>query len=168
MASEQIEVLRQASILHDLGKIGVREAILNKPDKLTDDEYKEIIRHPEVATKILEPIPPFQPLLPAILHHHERFDGKGYPAMLKGREIPLESRIMAIADTFDSMTSTRAYRKALSLETANSEILRCSGSQFDPELVPFFIGVQGRIEILVDLDDLVLPDGRVDSIFARS
>ncbi|MBI5341804.1 MAG: response regulator [Deltaproteobacteria bacterium] len=168
LSPEQIEILRQASILHDLGKIGVREAVLNKPGKLTDDEYNEITLHPEVATKILEPIPYFRPLLPAILHHHERFDGKGYPDRLKGCDIPLESRIMAVADTFDSMTSTRAYRKALSLETANAEILRCSGTQFDPEIVPFFLGVQGKIEILGDLDDLILPDGHIDEIFAHS
>ncbi len=87
---------------------------------------------------------------------------------LKGNDIPLESRIMAVADTFDSMTSTRAYRTALSLQAANDEILRCSGSQFDPEIVPVFIGVQGRIEILGDLDDLILPDGQVDGIFAQS
>jgi response regulator RpfG family c-di-GMP phosphodiesterase len=168
LSPEQIEILRQASILHDLGKIGVREAVLNKPGKLTDDEYKEITLHPEVATKILEPIPYFRPLLPAILHHHERFDGKGYPDRLNGCDIPLESRIMAVADTFDSMTSTRAYRKALSLETANAEILRCSGTQFDPEIVPFFLGVQGKIEILGDLNDLILPDGHIDEIFAHS
>ncbi|MBI5576998.1 MAG: response regulator [Deltaproteobacteria bacterium] len=168
LASGQIDVLHQAAILHDLGKIGVREAVLNKPGKLTEEEFKEIILHPEVATKILEPIPNFRPLLPAILHHHERYDGKGYPGHLKGKDIPLESRIMAIADTFDSMTSTRAYRKALSLETANAEILRCSGSQFDPDIVPVFLGVQGKIEILGDLNDLILPDGHVDAIFARS
>ena len=168
LSKERLEVLRQASILHDLGKIGVREAVLNKPGKLTDEEYKEIMLHPEVAMKILEPIPYFRPLLPAILHHHERFDGRGYPLHLKGSDIPLESRIMAIADTFDSMTSTRAYRTALSLQAANDEILRCSGSQFDPEIVPVFIGVQGRIEILGDLDDLILPDGQVDGIFAQS
>ena len=164
----QLEILHQASILHDLGKIGVREAVLNKPGKLTDEEYMEIKLHPEVATKILEPIPYFRPLLPAILHHHERFDGSGYPGHLKGNDIPLESRIMAIADTFDSMTSTRAYRKALTLHAANEEIRRCSGTQFDPEIVPVFLGVQGRIEILGDMNDLILPDGQIDEIFAKS
>jgi response regulator RpfG family c-di-GMP phosphodiesterase len=168
LQQEQVEFLRQATVLHDLGKIGVREAILNKPGRLTDEEFKEITLHPEVATRILQPVPFFRPLLPAILHHHERFDGKGYPAGLGGRDIPLESRIMAIADTFDAMTSTRAYRQALSLEAANAEILRCSGAQFDPEIVPFFMEVQGKIEILGDIGDLIMPDGRVDAIFARS
>jgi response regulator RpfG family c-di-GMP phosphodiesterase len=168
LQQEQIELLRQATVLHDLGKIGVREVILNKPGRLTDEEFREITLHPEVATRILQPIPFFRPLLPMIRHHHERFDGRGYPAGLAGCNIPMESRIMAVADTFDAMTSTRAYRQALSLEAANEEILRCSGTQFDPEIVPVFIGVQGRIEILGDIHDLIMPDARVDTIFARS
>ncbi len=167
LPEEQIELLRQAAVLHDLGKIGVREEILNKPGKLTEEEFKEITLHPEVAIRILEPIPFFQPLLPAILHHHERFDGRGYPRGLAGNDVPLESRIMAVADTFDAMTSTRAYRNALSLEAANAEILRCSGAQFDPEIVPVFMEVQGKIEILGDIDDLIMPDAQVDTIFAR-
>lgn len=158
----ELESLRRASILHDLGKIGVREVVLNKPGRLNDEEYMEIVRHPEVATKILDPIPFFQPLLPAILHHHERFDGKGYPGHLAGAEIPLESRIMAIADTFDAMTSTRAYRKALPVEMANAEILRCSGTQFDPEIVPLFLSSQGTIEIP---DDVLIPEGLDTTIF---
>lgn len=164
---ERIELLRQAAVLHDLGKIGIREAVLNKPGRLTEEEFKEITLHPGVAVKILEPIPYFKPLLPAILHHHERFDGKGYPDRLAGNDIPLESRIMAIADTFDAMTSTRAYRQALSLEAANTEILRCTGTQFDPDIVSVFMAVQGKIEILGDMTDLIMPEGHVDSIFAR-
>ncbi len=166
LTSAQIELLRQAAVLHDLGKIGVREAILNKPGRLTESEFKEITMHPDVAVKILDMIPYFKPLLSSILHHHERFDGKGYPGRLTGTEIPLESRIMAIADTFDAMTSTRAYRKALSLESANMEIVRCSGTQFDPEIVPVFLSVQGKIEIPVELTDLVMPEGNVTTIFA--
>ncbi len=162
LADSHVENLRRASILHDLGKIGVREVVLNKPGRLNDDEFMEIVRHPEVATNILAPIPFFQPLLPAILHHHERYDGKGYPSHLGGGEIPFESRIMAIADTFDAMTSTRAYRKALPLEAANAEILRCSGSQFDPEIVPMFLSCQGRIEVP---DDVVIPEGLDPAIF---
>ena len=163
----RVELLRQAAVLHDLGKIGVREGILNKPGKLTEEEFREITLHPEVAIRILEPIPFFRSLLPAILHHHERFDGRGYPRGLSGADIPLESRILAIADTFDAMTSTRAYRNALSMETANNEILRCSGVQFDPEIVPAFMKVQGKIEILEDMGEVIWPDAQVDSIFAR-
>jgi response regulator RpfG family c-di-GMP phosphodiesterase len=164
---ERIELLRQAAVLHDLGKIGIREAVLNKPGRLTEEEFKEITLHPGVAVRILEPIPFFKPLLPAILHHHERFDGKGYPSRIAGKDIPLESRIMAVADTFDAMTSTRAYRQALSLEAANTEILRCSGTQFDPDIVPVFMAVQGKIEILGDMTDLIMPEGNVDAVFAR-
>jgi response regulator RpfG family c-di-GMP phosphodiesterase len=167
LPGEQVDLLRQAAVLHDLGKIGVREAVLNKPGRLTEEEFKEITLHPEVAVKILEPIPYFKPLLPAILHHHERFDGKGYPGRLAGDSIPLDSRIMAIADTFDAMTSTRAYRSALSLEAANTEILRCSGTQFDPDIVPVFMAVQGKIEIPDEMTDMIMPEGNVDVIFAR-
>jgi response regulator RpfG family c-di-GMP phosphodiesterase len=152
----EVEKLHRASVLHDLGKIGVSELVLNKPGKLTDEEYADIIRHPEVATKILEPIPYFQPLLPAILHHHERYDGHGYPARLAGDRIPLLSRIMAVADTFDAMTSTRAYRKALPISEANDEIRRCAGAQFDPEIVPHFLACQSRIVVPGDVS---LPEG---------
>lgn len=158
----KLENLRRAATLHDLGKIGVRESLLNKPGRLTDDEFGEFFRHPEAAIRILEPIPFFKPLLPAILHHHERFDGKGYPQGLSGVDIPLESRIMAIADAFDAMTSTRAYRKALPMEAANAEIVRCSGTQFDPDIVTLFLRVQGHIEIP---GDMVLPEGLDANIF---
>jgi putative two-component system response regulator len=162
LSPSRIENLRRASILHDLGKIGVRETILNKPERLTNDEFDEIVTHPEVATRILQHISFFQPLLPAILHHHERYDGKGYPGHLSGKEIPLESRIMAIADTFDAMTSTRAYRKALPLDAANAEIRRCAGTQFDPEVAPVFLEIQGKIEVPADV---ILPEGLDTRIF---
>ncbi len=156
LPEEEIEKLRRAAVLHDLGKIGVREVVLNKPGRLTDAEYGEIVRHPEVAMRILEPIPFFQPLLPSILHHHEWFDGRGYPGRLSGDRIPLASRIMAVADTFDAMTSTRAYRKALPVAEANAEIRRCAGTQFDPEIVPFFLSCQPRIVVP---GDVTLPEG---------
>jgi response regulator RpfG family c-di-GMP phosphodiesterase len=156
LPEEEIERLRRAAVLHDLGKIGVREVVLNKPGRLTDEEYGEIIRHPETAMRILEPIPFFQPLLPAILHHHERFDGRGYPARIAGDRIPLPSRIMAVADTFDAMTSTRAYRNALPVAEANAEIRRCAGTQFDPEIVPLFLACQSRIVVP---GDVCMPEG---------
>jgi response regulator RpfG family c-di-GMP phosphodiesterase len=165
LPDEELEDLRRASILHDLGKIGVREAVLNKPSRLDGQEYGEITRHPETAVRILEPIPFFIPLLPAILHHHERYDGTGYPRGLSGEAVPLHSRIMAIADTFDAMTSTRAYRKALPLHEANAEIRRCSGSQFDPRLVPVFFECQGRIEVP---SDTILPEGLEETIFLQA
>ena len=156
MTGQEMEDLHRASVLHDLGKIGVREAVLNKPGRLTGKEFEEIVRHPETAVRILEPIPFFLPLLPAIMHHHERFDGKGYPSRLAGRDIPLASRIMTIADTFDAMTSTRAYRKALPVSVAIDEVRRCSGTQFDPEIVPAFLACQSKIVIPGDVS---LPEG---------
>ena len=147
IVDQEVEELRQASVLHDLGKIGVRETVLNKPAKLTPEEFLEVVRHPELSVSILEPIPFFRPLLPAILHHHERYNGQGYPGRLAGDEIPLASRIMAVADTFDAMTSTRAYRKALPVEEAVSELRRFSGTQFDPDIVPIFLSCLPRIRI---------------------
>ena len=147
----RLAVLQRAAILHDLGKIGVRESVLNKPGKLTYEEFGEVARHPEVATQILSPIPFFQDVLPSILHHHERFDGRGYPKRIGGTDIPLESRIMSVADTYDAMTSTRAYRPALSGEEATAEIRRCSGSQFDPEIVPVFLSVKDTVRDDEDL-----------------
>lgn len=147
---DQIRELRRAASLHDLGKIGVRDAILNKPGKLTDEEIGEVLRHPEMATRILSPIPFFRKLLPSILHHHERFDGLGYPGRLKGKEIPLDSRIMAVCDAYDAMTSDRAYRAALPAEDAAAEILRCSGAQFDPEIVSVFLSGRDAIPVRSD------------------
>jgi len=164
MTGQELEDLHRASVLHDLGKIGVREAVLNKPGRLTEEEFGEIVRHPETAVRILEPIPFFRPLLPAILHHHERFDGKGYPSRLAGKSIPLASRIMTIADTFDAMTSTRAYRKALPVADAIAEIRRCSGTQFDPDIVPAFLACQSKIVIP---GDVTLPEGFEEAIPAE-
>jgi len=145
--SDRLVDLRRAAILHDLGKIGIQEAVLNKPGRLTEDEISEVGRHPEVAVQILSPIPFFRKLLPVILHHHERFDGLGYPARLTGEEIPLDSRIMAIADAYDAMTSDRAYRKALPREDALAEIHRCAGTQFDPEVVSVFQSVKDTFQV---------------------
>ena len=164
MKGEEMEDLRRASVLHDLGKIGVREAVLNKPGRLSEEEFTNIVRHPETAVRILEPIPFFRPLLPAILYHHERFDGKGYPSRLAGKNIPFASRIMTIADTFDAMTSTRAYRKALPASDAIAEIRRCSGTQFDPDIVPAFLACQSKIVIP---DEVSLPENSDDAIPAE-
>jgi response regulator RpfG family c-di-GMP phosphodiesterase len=156
VTGQELEDLRRAAVFHDLGKIGVRDAVLNKPGKLTDEEWEEIVRHPQTSVNILKNIPRFVPALPAILHHHEKFDGTGYPRHLAGKDIPFASRIMAIADTFDAMTSTRAYRKALPVSDAITEIRRCSGTQFDPDIVPAFIACQPKIVIPGDVS---LPEG---------
>ncbi|MEI7905503.1 MAG: GAF domain-containing protein, partial [Candidatus Firestonebacteria bacterium] len=133
------ERIRWAALFHDLGKIGVDEFILRKPGKLTDDEYAQIKKHPELGANILKPIKQFKHIIPGILHHQERWDGRGYPAGLKGEEISIDGRIIGVADTYDAMTSDRPYRKGLPKEVAVAEIFKCSGSQFDPIIVTAFM-----------------------------
>ena len=128
-----------AGLLHDIGKIGIREAILNKKAKLNDQEYDHIKSHPVVAVRILEPITQLRRVLPAIKFHHERFDGKGYPDGLKGKEIPLGARILAVSDTFDAMTSERPYRSPYSLKETLQKMKQQSGHQFDPEILEIFL-----------------------------
>lgn len=133
------EEIYVSGLVHDIGKIGVPESVLCKPGRLTDEEFEIIKRHPRIGKTILEGIPSLQGVLPGVLHHHERYDGKGYPSGLAGEEIPLMARIMGIADTFDAMSSTRSYRPAMPRERVLAEIARCRGSQFDPELAPVFL-----------------------------
>jgi HD-GYP domain-containing protein (c-di-GMP phosphodiesterase class II) len=130
--------LKWASILHDIGKIGIPERILNKPDGLTDDEYAVIRGHPQKGIDILRPLEQLAGSVPSILHHHERYDGCGYPKGLKGDEIPLGARIIAVADTFDAINSDRAYRAHRSKEEAMAIIEEVSGSQLDPQMVAAF------------------------------
>jgi len=163
LPANRVELVRRAAILHDLGKIGIPEAILNKPGRLSPEEFAAVTRHPEIAVGILRHISFFQPLLGVVLHHHERYDGSGYPEALAGRAIPLESRIMAVADTFDAMTTTRAYRKALPLADANAEVIRAAGTQLDPDVVDCFLRAQGRIEVP---EEVPLPAGLDARIFA--
>ena len=133
---ENIEILQYASILHDIGKIAVEEEILNKPGKLTEAEYERIKIHPVKGEEIIGPITFLDNVKPIIRHHHERFDGKGYPDQMKGNEIPLLARILSVADVFDALVSDRPYRVfRMSHEEALAEIQKCSGTQFDPEIV---------------------------------
>jgi len=134
-----IEDLRYAAILHDIGKIGISASILNKTDKLTDQEYEEIKKHPLISYNILKNVEFLGEGLRAILEHHEKYNGSGYPYGLKGEEISLLGRILCIADAFDAMTSDRTYRKGMSMELAINEIERCKGIQFDPEISDVFI-----------------------------
>ncbi|MFC2061112.1 HD domain-containing phosphohydrolase [Elusimicrobiota bacterium] len=141
MSNEEIENIRLSALLHDIGKIAVPEAILLKTSKLTDDEWKILKDHPAGGVKILRPIKKFDILLSGIKHHHERYDGNGYPDGIKGEKIPLIARVIAIADSFDAMSSTRVYRGALTEEEALKEIARCRGTQFDPELADAFVRI---------------------------
>jgi HD-GYP domain-containing protein (c-di-GMP phosphodiesterase class II) len=125
--------------MHDIGKIGC-VMNLNKPGKLTQDEYEVFKRHPAYGKDILDPIKFLHPLIPGVHLHHERWDGRGYPLGLKGNDVPLIARIISVADTYDAMTSDRAYRRALPHEVAVGEIERCSGTQFDPEVARSFTG----------------------------
>ncbi|HNW33542.1 MAG TPA: HD domain-containing protein [Candidatus Ozemobacteraceae bacterium] len=135
----KIENLKLAGMLHDIGKIGIPENILNKPGRLTDEEFDVIKSHPELGVRILHRVEFLAPVIPIIRHHHERFDGHGYPSGLGCEEIPYGARLVAIADTYDAMTSDRPYRKAMEMETALAEIIRCKGTQFDPELADAFV-----------------------------
>lgn len=132
---EQIEDLEFGAILHDIGKIYVPEAVLQKEGKLDDAEMADMRKHPEVGAHMIKDIPYLASATPMVLYHHERWDGDGYPEGLAGEEIPLGARVLAVADAFDAMTSNRPYRDALSPDVAFQEILNCSGAQFDPEIV---------------------------------
>lgn len=150
--SHFVERIYMAGLLHDVGKIGVPEAVLQKTGKLTPEEYEQIKKHPEIGARILRDIRQIEDILPGVLHHHERYDGKGYPAGLAGDAIPLMGRVICLADCFDAMTSSRTYRKALPLEVALTEIQRCSGTQFDPALTDAFlkIGAERFRDLLTD------------------
>jgi response regulator RpfG family c-di-GMP phosphodiesterase len=137
LSPTEIETVRQSALLHDIGKIGC-VLNLNKPGKLTNDEYEVFKKHPVYGRDILEPIKFLHPLIPGVHLHHERWDGRGYPLKLKGNDIPLIARIIAVADTYDAMTSNRSYRRALPHEVAVTEIERCSATQFDPEIAAHF------------------------------
>lgn len=133
------EELMIASLLHDVGKLGISERILLKPGELTPEERSTIELHPRIGFRLVEQVPALDSVAPAVLHHHERFDGEGYPTGLTGEEIPLEARVICVADSFSAMTSDRPYRAALSLAEACEELERCAGTQFDPQVVRLFV-----------------------------
>ncbi len=145
----EVDVIRNASILHDVGKIGIRESILHKPGKLTTDEVREMQYHPYIGYNILQSVKLLEPVLPLVYHHQEHYDGGGYPEGLKGEDIPLGSRIIAVADAFEAMTSDRPYRLALESEAALVELKRLAGKQFDPVVVDAFLRLaeRGAVEL---------------------
>ena len=142
----EIDALEFAGLLHDIGKIGVRDMVLQKTTRLTDDEWKEIRRHPEIGESIVRPLKLFPLEASIIRHHHERWDGKGYPDGLQGEECPFLARIIAVADSFDAMVSNRPYRSRKPAQVAIEELKRCRATQFDPQVVDAFVAVfQGQI-----------------------
>ena len=140
----RLAMLRVGGRLHDVGKLAIDERILRKPGPLTPDEFAEIRRHPIEGARMIAPVDCFDDAFPYVLYHHERWDGGGYPAGLAGPDIPVEARVLAVADAFDAMTSVRPYRSALSTTQALDEIDRCAGTQFDPELARLFVVVAER------------------------
>lgn len=151
---EALEVVEQGALLHDIGKIGVRDSILLKPGPLTPEEWVEMRKHPEYGYRMLAKMPYLHEASLIVLHHQERWDGKGYPQQLKGEEIVLGARIFAVADTVDAITSDRPYRKGRPLQVAKDEVKRCAGTQFDPALAEAFLRIPDtewtRIRALVE------------------
>lgn len=141
---ERLETLEIGALVHDIGKIGVSDSILRKPARLTKQEYAKMKTHPVLGAAMLEGVSMLRPILPYILYHQERYDGTGYPFGLKGTEIPVEGRLLAVVDTFDAMTSDRPYRKGLSQEVAIAEIVRHRATQFDPDIVDALLRVFNR------------------------
>lgn len=139
------DILVAALHLHDVGKIGIPDHILKKPAPLTEEEWKVMKLHPEKGAKILAPLSGFKEVANIVLHHHERYDGTGYPDGLQGDEIPLESRIISVVDAFHAIVSTRSYKKGYPIETAYQELERCAGTQFDPNVVQAFIRAHKRL-----------------------
>jgi putative nucleotidyltransferase with HDIG domain len=138
---EDEENIYLSALLHDVGKIGIAESILNKPGRLNKEEWEEIKKHPTIGAEILAPVKLLRKSIPGVKSHQERYDGSGYPDGLKGEEIPLVARIICLADSFDVITSDRPYKKGLNIEDAIEEIKRCKGTQFDPKIADAFLMV---------------------------
>lgn len=144
LSAREMEQIKYAGLLHDIGKIGIEEGILNKPGKLTREEFEQIKRHPDLGARILANVPFFESLIPLIRHHHEHYNGGGYPDGLKGEQIPYGARILSVADAFEAMTSDRTYRKAMPREMAFNILINERSRQFDPSIVDAFIDIMRR------------------------
>ena len=138
---EDMNVIKLAALLHDIGMVGISSAILKKEGRLTDEEYNVVKRHSNIGVKIMEKTKLFERELPLILYHHERFDGRGYPHRLRGDTIPFGARILSVVEAYDVMMTDTAYRKAVSIEEVLTELKKCSGTQFDPYMVNAFVKV---------------------------
>jgi HD-GYP domain-containing protein (c-di-GMP phosphodiesterase class II) len=154
-SSHDTERVYMSGLLHDVGKIGVPEAVLQKCGKLTAEEFEAMKKHPEIGARILADVRQVQDLIPGVLHHHERYDGRGYPHGLVGEDIPILGRVICLADSFDAMTTNRTYRRGMPLQQAMDEIQRCAGTQFDPKLAQLFVSLG------VERIDSILEEHRV-------
>jgi HD-GYP domain-containing protein (c-di-GMP phosphodiesterase class II) len=142
LSADRVRSTRMAGLLHDLGNVGTSKNILTKPGKLTDEEFAKVKEHPPLGSiMIMSEIETLQQLVPVVRHHHERFDGQGYPDGLVGEEIPIEARILAVVDAYDAMTHERSYRRALNRQQAITELKRGAGTQFDPAAVEAFLAL---------------------------
>ncbi len=141
LSEEELKKLKIGGLFHDIGKIGIPDSILLKTEKLNDDEYSEIKNHPAIGAHILSNATIFSDIIPIIKHHHERYDGNGYPSKLVGEEIPYLARITTIADSFDAMTSKRSYRDKLPLDIVKNEFIKTKGTQFDPNIADVFLNI---------------------------
>ena len=157
LAGDELRALWVGALLHDVGKIGVSDAILKKPGALTDEEYAEMKRHPAIGGKVMDSSSFLRPGLPAVLHHQEHWDGTGYPAGLRGDEISLQGRIVAVVDCYDAIVTARPYRGAAPEGDALAEIRACAGTQFDPAVVDAFLRAAAR-GFPLDPDTPVLPE----------
>lgn len=145
LSEHEVDQVRLAATVHDIGKIGLPESILQKQGRLTSEEFEQVKKHPDVSERILEPVVRDRDVLAIVRHHHERFDGKGYPDGLKGEEIPLGARIICVADAYDAMTSDRPYRAGVSPEDTRKQMRTNRGTQFDPDLVDLFMKIERQI-----------------------
>ena len=141
LSEQDINTLKLGGLFHDIGKIGVPDSILLKDSRLTDDEYSEIKNHPAIGAHILSNATIFKDIIPIVKHHHERYDGKGYPGKLQGEDIPYLARITAVVDAFDAMTSKRTYRDSLPLDIVKNELEKNKGTQFDPQIADAFLDI---------------------------
>ncbi len=150
LPEREIEVVKYAALLHDIGKIAIPDDIIKKPSRLTPEEFEQVRKHPVIGARIIKEIDSLAPMVPIILHHHERFDGKGYPDGLKGENIPMGARIVHVADAYETMVTARTYRDMLPPELAVSELRKNAGTQFDPRVVEAFIPILRKNSVVYE------------------
>lgn len=154
LSEEDLKTLRIGGLFHDIGKIGIPDSILLKDERLTPEEYSEIKHHPSIGTHILSNATIFSNIIPIVKHHHERYDGRGYPENLKGEDIPFLARIATVADAFDAMSSKRTYRNSLDIDTIIDEIQKNSGTQFDPKIAEVFLDIlKNKYDLIKDIQE---------------